>query len=108
MERILLSLIVVLFAYAVEVVCFSFGDPLCSSHDSLALIQFKHSLDATDSYFNDEYCQYSSYPKTTSWNSTSMDCCRWDGVSCDSFIGHVIGLNLSCSRLDGTIYYSSQ
>lgn len=35
---------IILFLCAVEVVCFSFGDPLCSSHDSLALLQLKHSL----------------------------------------------------------------
>lgn len=75
MERIILSLII-LFLYAVEVVSFSFGDRLCSSHDSLSLLQFKHSLNVTDG----DYCE-SSYPKTTSWNESSMDCCRWDGVT---------------------------
>ncbi|KAK6804882.1 hypothetical protein RDI58_002666 [Solanum bulbocastanum] len=82
MERIVLSLIVVLFL----MVSFSFGNPFCSSHDSLALLQFKHSLNVTDGCDNNEDCPY---PKTTSWNSTSMgmDCCRWDGITCDMFTG---------------------
>ncbi|PHT41199.1 hypothetical protein CQW23_20053 [Capsicum baccatum] len=41
-----------------------------------------------------------------SWNS-SMDCCRWKGVTCDIFTGHVIGLNLSNSILGGTIHPNS-
>ncbi|XP_049391246.1 receptor-like protein 9DC3 [Solanum stenotomum] len=99
MERIVLSLIVVLF----EVVCFSFGNPLCSSHDSLALLQFKHSLNVTDGGCdNNEDC-----PKTASWNSTSMDCCRWGGVTCNNFTGQVIGLDLSYSRLEGAIHPNS-
>ncbi|KAH0782945.1 hypothetical protein KY290_002543 [Solanum tuberosum] len=38
---------------------------------------------------------------------SSMDCCRWDGITCDGFTGHVIGLDLSCSRLEGTIHPNS-
>nr|XP_004231257.1 receptor-like protein 6 [Solanum lycopersicum] len=102
MERILLSLVILQFVYAGEVVCFSFGDPLCSSHDSLSLLQFKHSLSLTD--YHD--CG-SPYSKTTSWNSTSMDCCKWDGVTCNLLTGHVIGLDLSCSRLGGTLHPNS-
>ncbi|XP_027772806.1 LOW QUALITY PROTEIN: receptor-like protein 19 [Solanum pennellii] len=92
MERIVLRVVFV-------VVCFSFGNPLCSLHDSLSLLEFKHSLNRCD---NNEDCPYSS-----SWNSTSMDCCRWDGVACNSFTGHVIGLDLSDSRLEGTIHPNS-
>ncbi|KAK4739166.1 hypothetical protein R3W88_002863 [Solanum pinnatisectum] len=104
MERIILSLII-LFVYAVEVVCFSFGDSLCSSHDSLALLQFKHSLNATGDH--QYHCPNYFDDKTTSWNMSSMDCCRWDGITCDGFTGHVIGLDLSCSRLEGTIHPNS-
>ncbi|XP_019152017.1 PREDICTED: receptor like protein 30-like [Ipomoea nil] len=43
-----------------------------------------------------------SYPKTISWNS-SIDCCLWDGVTCDESTGQVIELDLSCSRLQGKI-----
>ncbi|KAK9221125.1 hypothetical protein WN944_009550 [Citrus x changshan-huyou] len=37
-----------------------------------------------------------------SWKEDS-DCCSWDGVTCDSATGHVIGLDLSCSWLHGNI-----
>ncbi|KAM3378254.1 receptor-like protein 34 [Capsicum galapagoense] len=106
MERILSLVSLFLFLYAVEVVSFSSGHPLCSSHDYLALVQFKHSLNVTTAYYYDEDCE-SSAPKTASWNTSSMDCCTWDGVTCDSITGHVIGLDLSCSRLEGTIHPNS-
>ncbi|XP_059310628.1 receptor-like protein 9DC3 [Lycium ferocissimum] len=98
----------------VEVVSFSFGHPLCSFDDSLALLQFKHSLvvadyplcSSDDLYYDDKFHCQSSVPKMTSWNS-SMDCCTWNGVTCDSLTGHVIGLDLSCSKLEGTIHPNS-
>ncbi|KAI3519784.1 hypothetical protein L1887_09000 [Cichorium endivia] len=37
------------------------------------------------------------------WNKNT-DCCKWDGVSCNHFTGDVIGINLSCGMLRGTIY----
>ncbi|KAK9221121.1 hypothetical protein WN944_009546 [Citrus x changshan-huyou] len=37
-----------------------------------------------------------------SWKEDA-DCCSWDGVTCDSARGHVIGLDLSCSWLHGNI-----
>ncbi|KAH9741468.1 Receptor-like protein 12 [Citrus sinensis] len=37
-----------------------------------------------------------------SWKEDA-DCCSWDGVTCDSATGHVIGLDLSCSWLHGNI-----
>nr|XP_009784873.1 PREDICTED: receptor-like protein 12 [Nicotiana sylvestris] len=106
MERLLslISLFLVYVALAVEVVSLSFGRPLCSSDDTLALLQFKKSLAMTSSDY--PLCQ-SSYPKTTSWNRSSMDCCRWNGVTCDSFTGHVIRLDLSCSEIGGTIHPNS-
>ena len=47
-----------------------------------------------------------SYPKTASWNE-DKDCCSWDGVVCDQTTRHVIGLDLSCSWLNGSIHSSS-
>ncbi|KAH0681334.1 hypothetical protein KY284_022419 [Solanum tuberosum] len=44
--------------------------------------------------------------KTLSWNVTG-DCCQWDGVTCNGFTGHVIGLDLSCSILNQTINANS-
>ncbi|KAK9221111.1 hypothetical protein WN944_009536 [Citrus x changshan-huyou] len=37
-----------------------------------------------------------------SWKEDA-DCCSWDGVTCDSATGHVVGLDLSCSWLHGSI-----
>ncbi|GJQ89714.1 leucine-rich repeat-containing protein [Tanacetum coccineum] len=37
------------------------------------------------------------------WN-TSTDCCNWDGVTCDLTTGDVIGIELSCGMLKGTIH----
>ncbi|KAH0710328.1 hypothetical protein KY284_011755 [Solanum tuberosum] len=50
--------------------------------------------------------RYVDIPKTKSWNE-SRDCCSWDGVTCDLLTGHVIGLDLSCSLLLGTIHPNS-
>ncbi|XP_030930661.1 receptor-like protein 7 [Quercus lobata] len=44
-----------------------------------------------------------SYPKTASWKE-DKDCCSWDGVECDNATRHVIGLDLSCSWLSGSIH----
>ncbi|GJT40037.1 leucine-rich repeat-containing protein [Tanacetum coccineum] len=38
-----------------------------------------------------------------SWN-TSIDCCNWNGVSCDYSTGDVISLDVSCGMLKGTIH----
>uniref|UniRef100_A0A0A0K946 Uncharacterized protein n=2 Tax=Cucumis sativus TaxID=3659 RepID=A0A0A0K946_CUCSA len=43
-------------------------------------------------------------PPTTTWNE-STDCCLWDGVECDDEgQGHVVGLHLGCSLLQGTLH----
>ncbi|KAK4576285.1 hypothetical protein RGQ29_027014, partial [Quercus rubra] len=47
-----------------------------------------------------------SYPKTGSWKE-DKDCCSWDGVECDNATRHVIGLDLSCSWLSGSIHSNS-
>ncbi|KAK3423913.1 hypothetical protein EUGRSUZ_F00654, partial [Eucalyptus grandis] len=43
---------------------------------------------------------------TNSWNK-SVDCCSWDGVACDSVNGNVIGLDLTCNWLHGTLQSNS-
>ncbi|XP_021288466.1 receptor-like protein 12 [Herrania umbratica] len=70
----------------------------CPSEHSSALIQFKNSL----SLISDSAICRDSYPKTESWNQ-STDCCSWDGVTCHSMTGRVIGLDLSCSLLEGNL-----
>ncbi|CAL1390503.1 unnamed protein product [Linum trigynum] len=37
-----------------------------------------------------------------SWND-GVDYCTWEGVTCDSSTGHIVGLDLSCDeKLSGT------
>ncbi|KAL0000616.1 hypothetical protein SO802_014397 [Lithocarpus litseifolius] len=76
---------------------------LCSQDQSSALLQFKQlfSFLKYASLSCDFYGQH-SYPKMESWKE-GTDCCSWDGVTCDSVRGDVIGLNLSCSWLYGSI-----
>ncbi|KAL8504128.1 hypothetical protein ACS0TY_022746 [Phlomoides rotata] len=45
------------------------------------------------------------YVRDMNWNS-SMDCCEWDGVTCDDFTGHVIFLDLN-QRLRGNLKSNS-
>ncbi|KAK2648793.1 hypothetical protein Ddye_016282 [Dipteronia dyeriana] len=78
---------------------------LCHDDERSALLEFKQSF-STDKY----HCfdPVSSYPKVESWkleggNSSSADCCTWDGIQCDEETGHVISLDLSNSCLSGYI-----
>ncbi|XP_040374242.1 receptor-like protein 6 [Rosa chinensis] len=71
--------------------------PTCHDGEISALLQFKQSfvIDMSAS----EYV--GAYPKISSWKSNSS-CCLWDGVECDEKTGHVIGLDLSSSCLNGS------
>nr|XP_048324106.1 receptor-like protein 33 [Ziziphus jujuba var. spinosa] len=79
--------------------------PLCHSDESSALLQFKHSfsIDNSSDYSFDYGC---GPPKIDSWEN-GTNCCKWSGITCDKMTGHVIGLNLSCGRLDGSIHSNS-
>ncbi|XP_015059994.1 receptor-like protein 7 [Solanum pennellii] len=81
---------------------------LCSPTEAFALLQFKQSFQIDDLCvcWDDSNLKYVDIPKTKSWNE-NRDCCSWDGVTCDMLTGHVIGLDLSCSLLDGTIHPNS-
>ncbi|XP_058728533.1 receptor-like protein 7 [Vicia villosa] len=77
----------------------SFSFSLCSHDDSCALQQFKNSFVVSPSPSQWSPCSSTS-SKIKSWiNGT--DCCEWDGVTCNNISGHVIGLDLSCSNLNG-------
>ncbi|KAL1348081.1 hypothetical protein AAHE18_07G053400 [Arachis hypogaea] len=78
--------------------------PLCNHHDNSNLLQFKNSF-AIDTSLNGVWA-CSSYSKTASWKN-GTDCCEWDGVTCDTTSGHVIGLDLSCSMLEGEFHPNS-
>ncbi|KAL1348077.1 hypothetical protein AAHE18_07G053000 [Arachis hypogaea] len=72
--------------------------PLCNHHDNSNLLQFKNSFAIDISLIGDS--------KTASWKN-GTDCCEWDGVTCDTTSGHVIGLDLSCSMLEGEFHPNS-
>ncbi|KAL4298992.1 hypothetical protein AHAS_Ahas17G0056300 [Arachis hypogaea] len=72
--------------------------PLCNHHDYSNLLQFKNSFAIDISLIGDS--------KTASWKN-GTDCCEWDGVTCDTTSGHVIGLDLSCSMLEGEFHPNS-
>ncbi|KAL7207694.1 hypothetical protein ACSBR1_029611 [Camellia fascicularis] len=78
---------------------------LCTQEQSSALLQFKQqfSFDKSASYGFCDSFGILSYPKMESWKEGS-DCCSWDGVECDNKTSQVIGLDLSCSWLNGTIH----
>ncbi|KAI7990500.1 Receptor-like protein 34 [Camellia lanceoleosa] len=77
---------------------------LCHNDESTALLQFKQlfSFDCSVS----SNCFGYSAPLTDNWKE-GTDCCAWNGVTCDNTTAHVIGLDLYCSCLYGTIHPNS-
>ena len=75
----------------------------CLPDQSANLLQLRQEF-VEKRMFVDEsmYYEYDyhngSYPKMKSWKADS-DCCSWDGVTCDTQNGEVIGLDLSNSWL---------
>ena len=84
---------------------FSSMQPLCHGHERSYLLQFKESFVIDKTSSTDPL----TYPKVASWTleGNNSDCCSWDGVECDEFTGHVIGLDLHSSCLYGSINSSS-
>lgn len=77
---------------------------MCPPDQSFAWLQFKKTLSINNSAFEPN-CD-KSHPKMLSWEE-GTDCSSWDGVTCDRVTGHVIGLDLSCSWLQGIIHSNS-
>lgn len=111
------SLYVVFLIIQYSQVCFSSSPslspssappgPQCHPDESSALLQLKSSFSIDMSPFTCFwYYNGSAYVKTTSWNE-STNCCTWSGITCDKVTEHVIGLDLYCSRLQGTISSNS-
>ncbi|KAG6658638.1 hypothetical protein CIPAW_04G175600 [Carya illinoinensis] len=104
--RFLFSDLLVLFLLLLTA-SLSSPQPLCHQDESLALMQFKDSFIID----NDTCMTWSSYPKTASWSVEAKggrsDCCSWEGVECNHHTGHVIGLDLSASCLNGSINSNS-
>ncbi|XP_068487056.1 receptor-like protein 9DC1 [Phaseolus vulgaris] len=82
--------------------------PLCNHHDASALLSFKSLFTLTPP--GPGWCAARTgvlcHPKTESWRNVT-DCCMWEGVSCDTKSGHVIGLDLSCSCISGELHPNS-
>ncbi|GKD22492.1 leucine-rich repeat-containing protein, partial [Tanacetum coccineum] len=70
----------------------------CLKKQSQALLLFKRDFSPISDAFD-------LYPMMN-WN-TSTDCCIWNGVTCDRSTGDVIGIDLSCGMLSGTIQPNS-
>ncbi|WOH01990.1 hypothetical protein DCAR_0521377 [Daucus carota subsp. sativus] len=45
--------------------------------------------------------------KIVQWNKSTEDCCKWEGVSCNTSSGNVIGLELDGEAIQDGIYSSS-
>ncbi|KAL7225646.1 hypothetical protein ACSBR1_020913 [Camellia fascicularis] len=81
---------------------------LCHNDESTALLQFKQlfSFDCSVSGVCRAGRNPTLTPITDNWEE-GTDCCAWDGVTCDNTTAHVIGLDLSCACLYGTIHPNS-
>ncbi|CAG7860740.1 unnamed protein product [Brassica rapa] len=79
---------------------------LPDQRDVLLQLKTEFKIRKPDDKFYDRYGfqkNVTSYPKTESWVNSSTDCCNWDGVTCNTESGKVIGLDLSCSCLYGRL-----
>ncbi|KDP31685.1 hypothetical protein JCGZ_15010 [Jatropha curcas] len=81
----------------------SYSAQSCLKDESTALLQLKQEFYYDASASID--CE-PPRPKMGSWEVRS-DCCFWDGVTCDNVTGYVIGLDLSCSGLNGDLTSNS-
>ncbi|CAL5349303.1 hypothetical protein CsSME_00036156 [Camellia sinensis var. sinensis] len=77
----------------------------CLEDQRFSLLQFKTTFTITANACSLR-CGSDSHSKMVFWNESS-DRCSWEGVTCDWSNGHVIGLDLSCSHLQGTIQPNS-
>ncbi|GAU42408.1 hypothetical protein TSUD_324630 [Trifolium subterraneum] len=44
--------------------------------------------------------------KTATWKN-GTDCCSWNGITCDTISGHVVGLDLGCEGIQGILHPNS-
>ncbi|CAL5418349.1 unnamed protein product [Camellia sinensis] len=84
---------------------YSFASHTCLEDQRFSLLQFKTTFTITVNA-SSLRCGSDSHPKMVFWNESS-DCCSWEGVTCDWSNGQVIGVDLSCSHLQGTIQPNS-
>ncbi|CAN1189426.1 Receptor-like protein 35 [Linum perenne] len=103
------SAVAVIVIVALCYLCFSVSpnqQTLCLDSDRTLLLQIKHEISINTSISDN---QPPPPPKVWSWNDSRnhKDCCLWEGVTCDSRSGHVVGLDLSSSSIVGGINSSS-
>ncbi|KAJ9540700.1 hypothetical protein OSB04_027206 [Centaurea solstitialis] len=88
---------------------------ICSVIQTHALLLFKQNVFSNNHLYDKHDYRESRchrflgsnyYPIMRNWN-TSVDCCNWDGVTCDRSTGDVITLDVSCGMLRGTIHPKS-
>ncbi|KAL1187908.1 Receptor-like protein 32 [Cardamine amara subsp. amara] len=72
---------------------------LCRPDQRDALLEFKNEFEIGKL---SPYC-IDGRPKTELWGNNS-DCCKWEGITCNSKSGHVIELYLSCSGFHGRFH----
>ena len=78
----------------------------CLPDQSAHLLQLRQEFVERNYFDYYDYYYHGSYPKMKSWKADS-DCCSWDGVTCDTQNGEVIGLDLSNSWLYGPLNSNS-
>nr|GEV19425.1 leucine-rich repeat-containing protein [Tanacetum cinerariifolium] len=88
----------------------------CSDEQKHSLLLFKQNLVSINYSLDVSFGSYTPcedwlgssyyYPLMMSWK-TSTDCCKWNGVTCDYSTGDVVGLDVSCGMLKGTIHPNS-
>ncbi|CAN1267783.1 Receptor-like protein 6 [Linum perenne] len=103
------SAVAVIVIVALCHLCFSVSpnqQTLCLDSERTLLLQIKHEI-SINTIFSD--IQPPPLPKVWSWNDSRnhKDCCLWEGVTCDSHSGHVVGLDLSSSFIVGGINNTS-
>ncbi|CAN1267793.1 Receptor-like protein 12 [Linum perenne] len=102
------SAVAVIVIVALCHLCFSVSSiqTRCLDSERTLLLQIKHEISINTSF---SYIKPPPLPKVWSWNDTRnhKDCCLWEGVTCDSRSGHVVGLDLSSSSIVGGINGSS-
>lgn len=67
-----------IFNFGLSYGSFSAG---CIESDREALLRFKHEL-------------IDPLNRLASWRTGDANCCRWSGIICDNFSGHVVELHL--------------
>ncbi|KAG4204341.1 hypothetical protein ERO13_A04G042100v2 [Gossypium hirsutum] len=81
---------------------------LCRPEQSSALLNFKSNLSISRSIYKTHCLGEVHIPshKTDSWDE-GTNCCKWEVVMCDNKKGNVIGLDLRCSGLIGSLQSNS-